>query len=537
MGGAGRLVARRDAELLQHGGDVVVDRAHREHEPLRDLRVREPLADQLEHVQLTLREAGGIGARGRARAAPRGHPGGAQPGAHASGRARGIHGVEDPQALGDGARVAGLGQLERLLVGVARVRPAVGGRPPIAAQARRPRLRAAVERLGGQAGAGQVARQLGSERRGAGVRQPRRERGRDALGDVRPSGQPRPLHGGQARVRDAEEQPLALGAVPGRGQQPAGGRVAAPRQRAAEPRHAVGEQHARVLDAVDEFAQARERAVEVAAAELQHAAVQLEVVGVRPEPALAGEREPVGDARLQLGQPPLAVQQLRDVAVAAGGGLVVGLAEGGLDAVAHQLQAAGIAALDGRDAEVVERERREVAVARAEREIAGEREHAGRALGLVDEREDRAAVQRRRRERGGVARRFEDGHGPVRALLGLDRLARHEQVARAAHEAVGDGDRVAELLVQLGRRLRGVHRLAEAMRVVELPAVVVEQGGPLALTELEQMRADRLEVRERLAVRPGSRRLARRRGRRRGRSQRRPPRPRSASGSRDPTLP
>ena len=118
-------------------------------------------------------------------------------------------------------------------------------------------------------------------------------------------------------------------------------------------------------------------------------------------------------------------------------------------------------------------------------------------------------MQRRRRQRGGVARRLEDRHGPVGALLGLDRLARHEQVARDAHEAVGDGDRVVELLVQRGRRPPGVDRLAEAMRVVELPAVVVEHGRPLALAEPRQVRADRLEVRERLAVRPGPRGLAR----------------------------
>ena len=46
-------------------------------------------------------------------------------------------------------------------------------------------------------------------------------------------------------------------------------------------------------------------------------------------------------------------------------------------------------------------------------------------------------MQRRRRERGVVARGLEDRHGPVGALLGLDRLARHEQVARHAHERSG----------------------------------------------------------------------------------------------------
>ena len=375
---------------------MVVDRAHREHEPLRDLRVGEPFAEQLEHVELALGEAERVGPRARARAAARRHPGGAQRGAHAGGRAGGVHGVEDPQALGDGARVAGLGQLERLLVGIARLLPAVGGRPPVAAQPGGPRLRAAVERRGGEAGAREVARQLGPEGRGAGVREPRRERGRHALGDLRPPGQPRPFHRGQAGVRHAEQEPLALRAVPGPGQQPARRRVAAARQRAAEPGHAVGEQHPRVLDPVDELAQPLERAVEVAAAELQHAAVQLEVVGVRPEPALARERETLGDARLQLAELSLAVQQLRDVAVAAGGDLEVGPAERDLEAVAHQAQTAGVAALDGRDPEVVQGQRREVAAAGAQGAVAGDLEDPRRALELVGEREDRAAVQRRR---------------------------------------------------------------------------------------------------------------------------------------------
>ena len=50
------------------------------------------------------------------------------------------------------------------------------------------------------------------------------------------------------------------------------------------------------------------------------------------------------------------------------------------------------------------------------------------------------------------------------------------------------------------------------MGVVELPAVVVQHRRPLALVEPGEVRADRLEVRERLPVRPGAGRLARRVG-------------------------
>ena len=47
------------------------------------------------------------------------------------------------------------------------------------------------------------------------------------------------------------------------------------------------------------------------------------------------------------------------------------------------------------------------------------------------------------------------------------------------------------------------------MRVVELPAVVVEERGPLAQRQPVGVRHDRLEVRQRLAVRARPRRLAR----------------------------
>ena len=111
-------------------------------------------------------------------------------------------------------------------------------------------------------------------------------------------------------------------------------------------------------------------------------------------------------------------------------------------------------------------------------------------------------------EGGAVARGLEDLHRPLRALLGGVGLARHEQVARQAHEALPVRDRVAEPLVEVGGGAAGVDRLAEAVGVVELPPVVVEHAGALARFEPVDVRQQRLEVRERLTVGPGLGRLA-----------------------------
>jgi hypothetical protein len=54
------------AELLQDRADVVVDRAFRQHELPRDLGVPQPLGDEPQHIDLTGREAGRVGARRRA---------------------------------------------------------------------------------------------------------------------------------------------------------------------------------------------------------------------------------------------------------------------------------------------------------------------------------------------------------------------------------------------------------------------------------------------------------------------------------------
>jgi hypothetical protein len=78
-------------------------------------------------------------------------------------------------------------------------------------------------------------------------------------------------------------------------------------------------------------------------------------------------------------------------------------------------------------------------------------------------------------------------------------------------EAVRERDPVAELVVQPLGLAPGLDRGTEAVRVVELLAVVVEQRRPLARLEPAGVRDHGLEVRERLAVRSGARRFARRR--------------------------
>src|SRR3712207_7586165 len=57
------------AELAQHGGDVVVDGLRRQGEPARDLRVREALRHEREHVHLARRQTRGVRLRRGARTA------------------------------------------------------------------------------------------------------------------------------------------------------------------------------------------------------------------------------------------------------------------------------------------------------------------------------------------------------------------------------------------------------------------------------------------------------------------------------------
>jgi hypothetical protein len=82
-------------------------------------------------------------------------------------------------------------------------------------------------------------------------------------------------------------------------------------------------------------------------------------------------------------------------------------------------------------------------------------------------------------------------------------------VPRRADEALAQRDGVFELLVQRSRLQPGRDGVPEAMGVVELPAVAVEQVRTLAGADPVQVRPHRLVVRERLAVRAGALGLAR----------------------------
>ena len=165
--------------------------------------------------------------------------------------------------------------------------------------------------------------------------------------------------------------------------------------------------------------------------------------------------------------------------------------------------------LDARHRQVVQAQRGEVRPVGLEREPVRAFQRGHRLLRLVGQGEDRAEIQRRVGERGRAgADREEQRHRPLRARLGLVRLADHEQQAREPHEAVRERRRV---LVERLRRAPGGHRLAEPAGVVELPRVVVEQVSALGALEAVDVGHHRLEVRQRRAVRARPRGLARRR--------------------------
>ena len=154
-----------------------------------------------------------------------------------------------------------------------------------------------------------------------------------------------------------------------------------------------------------------------------------------------------------------------------------------LEAVAHQPQAAGIAALDRRDAEVVERERREVAAAGAQRESrASSSMPAARSGSSVSASiaprcsdADASAAASPVGSRIATARSAHSSASTVSPAMNRWRDTRTRQCATATGSSSS--------LVQRGRRPSRVHRLAEAMGVVELPAVVVEHGRAFALAE------------------------------------------------------
>ncbi len=98
--------------------------------------------------------------------------------------------------------------------------------------------------------------------------------------------------------------------------------------------------------------------------------MDLEVVRVRPEAALAREAQALVHDRLELVEPAAAPEHLGEVAVTARGVLVPARGDRHLDAPAEQRQPARIAELGARDAEVVERERRQVRPSRAPGQLA-----------------------------------------------------------------------------------------------------------------------------------------------------------------------
>ena len=98
-----------------------------------------------------------------------------------------------------------------------------------------------------------------------------------------------------------------------------------------------------------------------------------------------------------------------------------------------------------------------------------------------------------------------------RALDGRPVLAlpvRHEQVPRLRRQCLAQQHRVAELLAQ-GDRVRARRdRLAEPVRVVQLPRVVLDERRPVRLAQPVRVLQRALEVGQGLVVRPGPRGVA-----------------------------
>ena len=80
QGSSTRLGARVDGELSEGRRNVVVDSAPRDDEPRGDLRIREPLGEQRQYLELARRQAGRVLAgRGARSAWETAHPTPAQP--------------------------------------------------------------------------------------------------------------------------------------------------------------------------------------------------------------------------------------------------------------------------------------------------------------------------------------------------------------------------------------------------------------------------------------------------------------------------
>ena len=162
-GGPGRgLAPGGHAELGQDGGDVVVHGAGRYHQPLRDLRVRQPGRDQPQDLQLAIGQPGRVGQRARLR--PARQPGDTQapqPAAHERHRGRRRRGRRGSSAPRGWARPGPIRRAPgRARTGRPPLSHAVRRRPPVAAQRRGVRLRAAREGRGRVAEPAQVHQQL-----------------------------------------------------------------------------------------------------------------------------------------------------------------------------------------------------------------------------------------------------------------------------------------------------------------------------------------------------------------------------------------
>ncbi len=141
-GARARLGPGARAELQQDRGDVVVDRALRQHELPRDLGIPQPLGDEPQHLKLTGGEAGRVRASRRTRptrqtalaalAQPARDDRSRRPGAERAQRV-----VRSPQRH----RVAGVAEGERRLVGAADALPKLGCPCPVSRQVNRERLR------------------------------------------------------------------------------------------------------------------------------------------------------------------------------------------------------------------------------------------------------------------------------------------------------------------------------------------------------------------------------------------------------------
>ena len=236
-----------------------------------------------------------------------------------------------------------------------------------------------------------------------------------------------------------------------------------------------------------------------------------QVVGVRREAPLGDEPLPVRQHRRQLVDPVVAVEQLGEVVVGARRGLVAAVLQGQRQAGPQQGQPLLVVQIGVGDAAVVQAERDQVRAAgpagqlrpAAERRAAG-----GRPVG---QREHRPVVG------GRIGHRARVGHVPVTVveqpqrllgrLLGAGGVADHVPVPGQPHQRLTQRALVGQLPVQRDRALRLGQRLGVAVRVVELPGVLVDHPGQLGGRQPMGVPQRRREVRQRLPVRAGGHRL------------------------------